>query len=62
MTFFDPESRTFGALGHGITDIDTGLLMPVNSGEVLESNIVAIKRGVQGTPGELKGIFNGEYI
>ncbi len=57
MTFFDPESHTFGALGHGITDIDTGLLMPVNSGEVLESNIVAIKRGVQGTPGELKGIF-----
>ena len=57
MTFFDPQSRTFGALGHGITDIDTGLLMPVNSGEVLESNIVAIKRGVQGTPGELKVIF-----
>ncbi|PYG86830.1 stage IV sporulation protein B [Ruminiclostridium sufflavum DSM 19573] len=57
MTFYDPESNIFGALGHGITDIDTGLLMPVNSGEVLESNIVAIKRGVQGTPGELKGIF-----
>lgn len=57
MTFFDPETNTFGALGHGITDIDTGLLMPVNNGEVLESNIVAIKRGVQGMPGELKGIF-----
>lgn len=57
MTFYDPESRVFGALGHGITDIDTGLLMPVNSGEVLESNIIAIKKGEQGTPGELKGIF-----
>jgi stage IV sporulation protein B len=57
MTFYDPESHTFGALGHGITDIDTGLLMPVNSGEVLESNIIAIKKGEQGTPGELKGIF-----
>jgi stage IV sporulation protein B len=57
MTFYDPESHTFGALGHGITDVDTGLLMPVNSGEVLESNIIAVKKGEQGTPGELKGIF-----
>ncbi len=57
MTFYDPETGSFGALGHGITDIDTGLLMPVNSGEVLESNIIAVKKGEQGTPGELKGIF-----
>ena len=57
MTFYDPESHIFGALGHGITDIDTGVLMPVNSGEVLESNIIAIKKGTQGSPGELKGIF-----
>ena len=57
LTFYDPETGSFGALGHGITDIDTGLLMPVNSGEVLESNIIAVKKGEQGTPGELKGIF-----
>ncbi len=57
LTFYDPDTGSFGALGHGITDIDTGLLMPVNSGEVLESNIIAVKKGEQGTPGELKGIF-----
>ncbi len=57
LTFYDPETHNFGALGHGITDIDTGLLMPVNSGEVLESNIIAVKKGEQGTPGELRGIF-----
>ncbi len=57
LTFYDPETGSFGALGHGITDIDTGMLMPVNSGEVLESNIIAVKKGEQGTPGELKGIF-----
>jgi stage IV sporulation protein B len=73
MTFYDPESHGFGALGHGITDADTGTLMPVNRGEVLESNIISVRRGEQGTPGELKGIFmenrppmgsiykNGEY-
>ena len=57
MTFYDPETHGFGALGHGITDADTGTLMPVNSGEVMESNIISVRKGEQGTPGELKGIF-----
>lgn len=57
LTFYDPETKLFGALGHGITDIDTGSLMPVESGEILESNILSIKKGKQGSPGELKGVF-----
>jgi len=57
LTFFDPESRGFGALGHGITDIDTGTLMPVKTGEILESRILAIKKSKAGLPGELKGVI-----
>lgn len=57
LTFYDPETRSFGALGHGITDIDTGTLMPIQNGEVLESNILGIKKGKPGIPGELKGVF-----
>ncbi len=57
MTFYDPETKCFGALGHGITDIDTGTLMPIKSGEILESRILSIKKGKQGHPGELRGIF-----
>lgn len=57
LTWYDPVTKTFGALGHGITDIDTGTLMPVESGEILESNILGVKIGKPGTPGELKGIF-----
>ncbi len=57
LTFYDPETKRFGALGHGITDLDTGTLMPVKSGEILESSILAIKKGRQGNPGELKGVF-----
>lgn len=57
LTFYDPDSKTFGALGHGITDIDTGTLMPVASGEILESSILGVKVGKSGVPGELKGIF-----
>lgn len=57
MTFYDPQTQSFGALGHGITDVDTGILMPVDRGEVIESNIISVRKGEQGTPGELKGIF-----
>lgn len=57
LTFYDPKSNNFGALGHGITDIDTGTLMPVEKGEIIESNILAIQKGRQGSPGELKGIL-----
>lgn len=57
LTFYDPETGWFGALGHGITDIDTGVLVSIRSGEVLESSILGIKRGEHGIPGELRGVF-----
>lgn len=57
LTYYDPVTGGFGALGHGITDIDTGTLMAVKSGEIMESNILGIKAGRAGNPGELKGIF-----
>lgn len=57
LTYYDPATKSFGALGHGITDIDTGTLMPVESGEILESNILGVRKGATGTPGELKGVF-----
>jgi len=58
ITFYDPDTKTYGALGHGISDMDTGELMPVDRGEVIESNILAIKKGRAGEPGELKGVFS----
>jgi stage IV sporulation protein B len=57
LTFYDDSTGIFGALGHGITDIDTGTLMSVASGEILESSILGVKMGRSGEPGELKGIF-----
>lgn len=64
LTFYDTKTNSFGALGHGITDIDTGILMPVEKGEIIESNILAIQKGRQGSPGELKGILieDGEEL
>lgn len=57
LTFYDITNKMFGALGHGITDIDTSTLMSVKSGEILESSILGVKIGKSGEPGELKGIF-----
>ena len=61
MTFYDPASGTFGALGHGINDVDTGQLMPLDTGAIMPSAVKAVKRGLQGDPGELRGDFDLKY-
>lgn len=63
VTFYDPQSGTFGALGHGILDIDTGKLIDIAKGEAVTSQIVSITKGQKGTPGEIRGtIQNGVTI
>lgn len=58
MTFYDPATGVFGALGHGITDTDTALLMPFSNGSILPSTVKAVKRGESGAAGELRGDFD----
>ncbi len=58
MTFYDPESGVFGALGHGINDVDTSILMPIESGAIMSAEVSDVKKGVSGEPGELHGQFN----
>lgn len=63
LTFINPVNNVYGALGHGINDIDTGSLLRVGSGTLMESNIKGIKKGVKGAPGELEGdFFNGSDV
>ncbi len=57
VTFYDPVTNTFGALGHGINDIDTALLMPLQSGSIMYASVKNVKKGTGGQPGELQGIF-----
>lgn len=47
----------FGGLGHGICDGETGALIGMSRGDVVKVNIYAVKKGVSGAPGELKGHF-----
>ena len=58
MTFYDPLSGRFGALGHGVTDVDTGGLMPLEHGSIMDATVKAVKRGESGSPGELRGNFD----
>lgn len=58
VTFYDPQSGTFGALGHGITDVDTAQLMPLSQGAVMASRVKAVKKGETGAAGELRGDFD----
>ena len=58
VTFIDPVKGTFGGLGHGIYDSDTGALMPIRKGEAVSAEIYSVVRGSAGAPGELKGVFN----
>jgi stage IV sporulation protein B len=57
LTFYHEKSKKFAALGHPITDADTGTILSVNNGVIVSSNIVSIKKGTKGNPGELRGLF-----
>lgn len=61
MTFYDPETKRFGGLGHPVCDIDTGDLMPLDSGEVVKVSISGVKKGRSGFPGELVGGFVSSF-
>ena len=55
LTYIDENNR-FGALGHGINDIDTSELMEIAYGKVYETQIISIQKGTSGKPGEISGI------
>ena len=60
VTFYDPASGTYGALGHGICDPDSGELVPFACGGLTAASVVDVIRGAAGTPGELCGQFESD--
>ena len=56
--------RRFGALGHGISDSDSNLLMESSEGRLYDCEILAIIKGEKGTPGKLSGkiIYGNRYL
>ncbi len=60
LTYTDLESGTIATLGHGIYDVDTKELLPVDSGEVYSAKLNGVKKGTGGTAGELIGSIGSE--
>ena len=57
MTFVEPTSKCFSGLGHGICDVDTGGILRLSHGDIVEAAITDTRKGSRGSPGELKGCF-----
>ena len=62
VTYFDESTHSFGALGHGICDRDTGMLMPLGNGQVVKAEIESISKAKKGIAGGLNGIMTDDEI
>ena len=63
ISFYEPRTGEFAALGHGILDVDTEELIDIARGDIVTSKIISIVKGEKGNPGELQGsIENGKII
>ena len=58
VTFYDDSSRMFAGLGHGVCDVDTGKIMPLNNGEAVRARVNGFYKSSAGNPGELCGVFS----
>jgi len=57
LTFYDPETNRYGALGHVISDLDTNEPIEIKDGELVAASIVKIRSAKRGQPGEKTGVF-----
>ena len=55
LTFYDPATGVYGALGHGVTDETSGETLPIRGGQITDAQIVDVRPGSPGVPGELSG-------
>lgn len=60
LTFYAPDQKVYGALGHVITDMNTQTPIVVGSGEIVQSNVTSIAKSESGDPGEKRAIFTKE--
>jgi stage IV sporulation protein B len=62
VTYIDPETKEFGGLGHGIYESETGVLLPLGRGAVVEVEVTGVVKSVRNSPGRLKGNFGNVAV
>lgn len=60
MTFMDPQTKKYGALGHVISDMDTKKPIIVDDGQIVRSTVTSIEKGSNGDPGEKLARFSAD--
>lgn len=60
ITYYEPSTKSFAALGHPIIDSDTGDIVSIKEGELVPATVTKIKKGEEGAPGEIKGILQND--
>lgn len=61
LTFYVPDRKSYGALGHGISDVDLKTILPLENGTLNEASVLSVTKGVKSVPGEIRGIINSSY-
>jgi len=59
LSYYDPETLRYGALGHGVTDPASSIVLPIEGGHIYGNRVTGVKRGLAGSPGEIRGEFFG---
>ncbi len=62
VSFYEPATKTFAALGHGIQDIDTGDLLEIAKGDFVTTKIISITKGKKGSPGKIQGSIENSKV
>lgn len=62
VTFYNEDTKCFAALGHAITDIDTGEILSTSSGEIDNAQILSIVKGQKDEPGKIEGVINSDIL
>lgn len=60
VTYIDPSDGSYGALGHAVTELDSGTILPLQNGSLMPAEVVGISKGRKGIAGELIGAFRVE--
>ena len=62
LTYIDPETKIFGALGHEITESNSGKVIEVKTGKIFRSSVTKIDRSVNGLAGTKNAKFYSNTV